>query len=220
MGTPFTYFDTHTHKKYLDDDVAFIRNAFHHLTFSQLSNLNYKFSVGIHPWDVQRNFELGMAQIHSTALHKNCLAIGECGLDYFIKTDKELQTKIFIQHKELAESLRKPLIIHCVRAYHDLIPLLKSCTVPVILHQYTGNVEITKTLLSDNIYFSFGKQLFRENFNTNIFELIPSEQILLETDTMPIHIEEVYLKAASVLDIDFDELRDKIHLNAQSVFQN
>lgn len=220
MGTPFTYFDAHTHKKYVEDDIVFIRNAFHHLNFNQLNKINYKFSVGIHPWDVHRNFEVSLAQIHAIALHENCLAIGECGLDYFIKTDKELQAKVFIQHIELAESLRKPLIIHCVRAYHDLIPLVKSCTVPVVLHQYAGNVDITKSLMFENIFYSFGKQLFRENFNTDIFEIIPIEKILFETDTMPIHIEDVYMKAATVLDIEFEVLKDQINNNAQTILQN
>jgi TatD DNase family protein len=220
LGTPFTYFDAHTHKKYVEDDVLFIRNAFHHLNFNQLNKINYNFSVGIHPWDVQRNFEISLAQIHATALHKNCLAIGECGLDYFIKTDKELQSKVFIQHLELAESLRKPLIIHCVRAYHDLIPLIKKCTIPIILHQYVGSAEISKSLLLDSVYFSFGKQFFRENFNTDIFEIIPFEKILFETDTMPIHIEDVYLKAATVLDIEFEVLKDQINNNAQTILQN
>ncbi len=220
MVTSFTYFDTHTHKKYVEEDVAFIRNAFHHLTFLQLNNLSYNFSIGIHPWDIHQNYELSVAQIHATALHENCLAIGECGLDYFIKTDKELQKKIFLVHRELAESLRKPLIIHCVRAYHDLIPMLKSCTVPVILHQYAGNTEITKSLMIDNVYFSFGKQFFRDNFNADIFEIIPINKILFETDTMPIHIEDVYIKGAAILDIDFDELKEQINLNASSIFQN
>lgn len=219
MGTPFTYFDSHTHKKYIDGDVAFIRNAFHHLTFQQLTKLPYNFSVGIHPWDVHQNYKMSLEQIHATALHENCIAIGECGLDYAIKTDRKLQEEVFWVQKELAEALGKPLIIHCVRAYHDLISMIKTCRVPIILHQYVGNIETTKSLLFDHIYFSFGKQFFRETFNTSIFDLIPIDRVLFETDTMPIHIEEIYLKASSMLDVDFEELRDQVNFNAQSIFQ-
>lgn len=218
MSTSFTYFDSHTHQKYKEEDIAFIRNAFHHLSYERLSALPYSFSVGIHPWDVNSNYRLAFEQIKQTATHPQCKAIGECGLDYFIKTDKSLQVEVFKLHISLAEKLQKPLIIHCVRAYHDLFPMLKNTNVPVVLHQYQGNLELTKSLKSSNLFFSFGKQLFRENFDAELLEIIPITQILLETDTMPMHIEEVYLKASSVLDIDFDDLKNLVNTNAQRVF--
>lgn len=218
MNSTFTYFDTHTHKKYKEDDVAFIRNAFHHLNIPQLDKLDYSFSIGLHPWDIQQHFQLSLDQILVTANHKNCIAIGECGLDYFIKTDKNLQTEIFNYQLDIAEKLNKPVIVHCVRAYHDLFPLIKNRTIPIVLHQYQGSIEATKSILSEHIYFSFGKQLFREQFNAEIFDIIPKTHFLLETDTMPIHIEEVYLKASSILDLDFDELREQVNTNAQKVF--
>lgn len=218
MSTTFTYFDSHTHQKYKEEDIAFIRNAFHHLSYERLSALPYSFSVGIHPWDVQANYHSAFDQIQNTATHPQCKAIGECGLDYFIKTDKSLQAEVFKMHITLAEQLQKPLIIHCVRAYHDLLPILKNTNIPVVLHQYQSSLELTKTLKQSNLYFSFGKQLFRENFDVELLEIIPITQILLETDTMPMHIEEVYLKASSVLDIDFDELKNLVNTNAQRVF--
>jgi len=218
LSTSFTYFDTHTHQKYKEEDIAFIRNAFHHLSYERLSALPYSFSVGIHPWDVQAKYHLAFEQIKHTATHPQCKAIGECGLDYFIKTDKNLQAEVFKLHIALAQQLQKPLIIHCVRAYHELLPMLKNVNVPVVLHQYQGSVELTKTLKSHNLYFSFGRQLFRENFDAKLLDIIPITQILLETDTMPIHIEEVYLKASSVLDIDFDELKNQVNDTAQKVF--
>ncbi len=219
MSQSFTYFDSHTHQKYKEEDIAFIRNAFHHLSYERLSALPYSFSVGIHPWDVHINYHKAFEQIKHTATHPNCKAIGECGLDYFIKTDKSLQAEVFKLHLALAEQLQKPLIIHCVRAYHELLPMLKSTNVTVILHQYQGSFELTKSLKSPKVFFSFGKQLFRDNFNAELFEIIPITQILFETDTMPIHIEDVYLKASSVLDIEFEELKTQINNNAKVVFQ-
>lgn len=218
MISKSTYFDSHTHKKYPDEDVLFIRNAFHHLTYKQLSNLNYFFSVGIHPWDIHENYQNSINNLTQLVAHPNCKAIGECGLDYFIKTDRELQKKVFQLQISIAEEFNKPLIIHCVRAYQDLIPLIKHKTIPIVLHQYQGSVEATKSILSEHIYFSFGKQLFRENFNEEILEIIPKTHLLFETDTMPIHIEEVYLKASSILDVEFDELKDQINNNSQNVY--
>lgn len=218
MVSNFTYFDTHTHKKYRDTDVIFIRNAFHHLKYSQLSKLNYFFSVGIHPWDTHKNYQNSINHLTKLAAHPNCRAIGECGLDYFIKTDRELQKKVFQIQIAIAEEFNKPLIIHCVRAYQDLIPLIKNKSIPIVLHQYQGSIEVTKSILSDHIYFSFGKQLFRENFNEEVLEIIPKTHLLFETDIMPIHIEEVYLKASSILDVELDDLKDQINNNSQKVF--
>lgn len=218
MINQFTYFDSHTHKKYKEQDVAFVRNAFHHLSIPQLNKLPYSFSVGLHPWDVNSHFEVSLQRVNSGASHSNCLAIGECGLDYFIKTDKEIQREVFTRQKALAESINKPLIIHCVRAYHDLIPLIRTSTVPIILHHYTGNTDITKQLLFDHIYFSFGKSLFHSQFPLEVLSQIPMDKILLETDTSAYHIEDIYIKAANLMDVEFEQFQQQITKNSRTVF--
>lgn len=220
MNSTFTYFDCHTHKKYNDDRVLFIRNAFHHLNILQLNNIPYHFSVGIHPWDLRENYQASLAQVKNSAEHPRCMAIGECGLDYFIKIDRDLQKQVFAEHIQLAKELNKPLIVHCVRAYHDLPPLLKQAKVPTILHQYKGNEQITTELLKlPNVYFSFGKQLFSENFDEHILDIIPKDRLLLETDQLYFHIEDVYEKLCLTADIDFEELVQQIRANVQAVFK-
>ncbi len=221
MNTSFTYFDVHTHKKYADSDVEFVRNAFHHLSILQLNNLPYHFSIGIHPWDVLANNEASLHRVETSATHPRCLAIGECGLDYYIKTDRDIQKNIFKEHIRIAEQLSKPLIVHCVRAYHELSALLKNVNVPIILHQYTGNTIITESLLlNPNIYFSFGKQLFSLNFDLSSFPLIPINRILFETDNSSKHIEDVYEKAALSFDLDFEKLITQIKENYRTIFPN
>lgn len=221
MNNTFTYFDVHTHKKYADSDVEFVRNAFHHLSILQLNNIPYHFSIGIHPWDVLQNNEASINRIKSSATHPRCLAIGECGLDYYIKTDRDFQKNIFKEHIQIAEQLSKPLIIHCVRAYHELPALLKNINVPVILHQYTGNTSITGSLLTNpNIFFSFGKQLFSLDFNAESFQQIPINRILFETDNSSKHIEDVYEKAALSFDLDFENLIIQMRDNYRMIFPN
>ena len=59
------------------------------------------FAVGVHPYDA-KNYNKEFLQEFIT--HPKCVAIGECGLDYFrlpekedeIKIEKELQKKVFI----------------------------------------------------------------------------------------------------------------------------
>lgn len=219
MNLDFTYFDCHTHKKYSDDRVLFIRNAFHHLNILQLNNIPYHFSVGIHPWDVHENYQASIKQVKNSAHHPRCMAIGECGLDYYIKTDRTLQKLVFEEHIQLANELNKVLIVHCVRAYHDLAPMLKQAKVPTILHQYIGNEQITTELLKlPNVYFSFGKQLFSEYFNETVFEQIPRNRLLLESDQLPAHIEDVYEKLCLIADLDFEDLVLQVKENWQVLF--
>lgn len=219
MIASYTYFDCHTHKKYHDDRVFFIRNAFHHLNILQLNDIPYHFSLGIHPWDVRTNYKASIDQVKRSLLHPRCIAIGETGLDYFIKTDKELQKQVFAEHIKLANEHQKALIVHCVRAYHDLPPLLKLAKVPTIVHQYIANEQITLELLKlPQVYFSFGKQLFSEHFNEQVFALIPRNRLLLETDQMPAHIEDVYEKLCLLVDLDFEELILQMKDNWKAVF--
>lgn len=218
MNSNFTYFDSHTHKKYKEQDVAFIRNAYHHLTYQQLDKLNYFFSVGVHPWDINAYYSQSLIQLTSTVIHANCVALGECGLDYHIKTDHDLQKKVFLAQKEMAESINKPVIIHCVKAYHDLLPLIKKSSVPIVLHHYTANLEITQSLLSEHVYFSFGKQLFSKSYHQEVIDYIPLDKMLLETDNSPMHIEEVYVRMAALKDLEFEALKLQIRNNAQDVF--
>jgi TatD DNase family protein len=221
VNTDFTYFDVHTHKKYADSDVEFVRNAFHHLSILQLNNIPYHFSIGLHPWDVQLNNKASMEQLSKSATHPRCLAIGECGLDYYIKTDRQIQQSIFKELIQLAEQLGKPLIVHCVRAYHDLIPLIKNVEVPIILHQYTGSMEMTEALLKNpSVYFSFGKQLFHPHFDPAVFLLIPINRVFFESDNSPRHIEDVYEKAALLFDFDFESLQKQLKSNVAQVFSN
>ncbi len=218
MNSNFTYFDSHTHKKYKEQDVAFIRNAFHHLNYQQLDKLNYFFSVGVHPWDISQNYSASLLQLTSTVIHANCVAIGECGLDYHIKTDPDIQKKVFLAQKDMAESINKPLIIHCVKAYHDLLPLIKKTNVPVVLHHYTANLEITKALALDHVYFSFGKQIFTKQYHQEVLDFLPQNKILLETDNSGMHIEEVYIRMAALLDMEFEMLKEQVNNNTQEVF--
>jgi Tat protein secretion system quality control protein TatD with DNase activity len=86
------------------------------------------------------------------------VAIGECGLDRNIDLPLDIQTSIFKRHIELAETLQKPLVIHCVRAFSELIALKKNTksTVPWIIHGFHKKEEVFQQLLKHDFYFSFG----------------------------------------------------------------
>lgn len=85
------------------------------------------FSLGIHPWDIQHlNISDALEKLEKLCRHPLFLALGECGLDKSIATPISLQIEVFSAQIALAKRLEKPMIIHCVRAYNELLHLKKT----------------------------------------------------------------------------------------------
>lgn len=212
------YIDLHTHKIKAKDKIQLIT------IFAQdLPKISpdYPFSSGIHPWHIEKiDVEACIAAIEQACKLKNMLAIGECGLDRSISTLFSLQESCFQKHVALAEKHAKPLIIHCVRSYSDLIKAKKTAKsqVPWIIHGYHANLETTLNLIKHDFYFSVGEQLLNDHAKLESFQKIPDERLFLETDDRPISIEFIYSKAAQLLKIEEELLAQRICNNFKSVF--
>ena len=182
---------------------------------------NFLFSTGLHPWHIGKvNLEECFQAIDRIAAQKNMLAIGECGLDRSIKVGFALQEWCFKRQVLIANNRRKPLIIHCVRAYSDLMQLKKEnkSDLPWIIHGYRGNLETTLSLIKHDFYFSIGEQLLNDESKHDIFSSIPIERLFLETDDRNISIDEIYSLATQILKIDENELAQIIASNFKTIF--
>ncbi len=182
---------------------------------------DFLFSVGLHPWHIAKvNPEECFEAIDRAALQKNMLAIGECGLDRSIEVDFSLQEWCFKRQIKIANNHRKPLIIHCVRAYSDLMQLKKESKSgsPWIIHGYRGSLETTLSLIKHDFYFSIGEQLLSDESKHDIFRSIPTERLFLETDDRKISIAEIYSLATQILTIDEIELAQIVASNFRTVF--
>jgi TatD DNase family protein len=179
------------------------------------------FSVGLHPWHIGKvNPEECFQAIDRVAEQENMLAIGECGLDRSINAIFATQEWCFKQQVKLADNHRKPLIIHCVRAYSDLQKHKKESKsgLPWIIHGYYGNLETTLSLMKHNFYFSVGEQLLKDESKHTILRSIPFDRLFLETDDREISIAEIYSLAAHILKIDEIELAQIVASNFKTVF--
>ena len=177
---------------------------------------NY-FSVGIHPWDA--DLEISIQEFEEIISHKNCLAIGECGLDKVIDIDLELQKKVFISQLYLAAEFQKPVIIHCVKAFDELIEICSSyhSKIPLIIHGFNKSSQLAKQLIDKGFYISLNHSVFKKEDDG--FNDFPIEKIFLETDNNEsLLIEEVYQKAASVFQMQEDGLKEKIYTNFTTLF--
>lgn len=209
------YIDIHTHAPAAHAHLRYIKvESLYELTRTPFDP-NLYYSLGIHPWYPKK---LNIADLeHSIKLYPNIIAIGECGLDKITDTPWEAQLSIFKLQIELAQQLKKPLIIHCVRAYNECIQLLKSSQVPVVYHGFNRNQHIATSIIESGAYLSFGAALFKEALHP-IFKNIPLDRVFLETDDASISIEEIYKKAAIIRDIPLEELILQLENNFKHVF--
>lgn len=149
-----------------------------------------------------------------------CLALGECGLDKRSETSFEIQQMVLEKQLAFAEKHRKPVVIHCVAAFQELIEIKKrlNITVPIIIHGFSKKVELAKQLVDNGFYLSFGKNLLRNPELETVFLSIPNDRFLLETDMVTEGIQGVYDLAAKYKEIEIYELQEIVNRNVDKVF--
>ncbi len=210
----------HTHFSLSEKYIGLVN---HQVQLDFIPKENQKYSVGFHPWDIaiEPNEQM-LAQVKNLAGLDQFFAIGECGIDRSIETEIELQKQIFLTQVEIAEELGKPIIIHAVRSYSDLLQLKKTKkdSVPWILHGYKGNPEMTEQLVKTGFFFSIGASILKDEEKQNqSLKIIPISHLFFETDESTINIESIYIFAASVLEISVTDLKKQIFKNFQDLFE-
>ena len=175
------------------------------------------FSVGIHPKNIDENWEKYFEAFKKISLLDNCLAIGECGLDALIDIDENLQKKVFEKQILWANEIHKPVIIHCVKWFQELIPFQKLAEVPLIIHGFNKKKSVTDEMLKHGFFLSFGKSVLYNLSLQSILKEIPIDKIFLETDDTDFDIAELYQKVSEIKEISLEELQKKISENLQSI---
>ena len=181
------------------------------------------YSYGLHPWHIQPDSWKDDFDYLTVAVHeKRCLAIGECGLDKISKVDFDLQLEVFQAHIQLANKTSKPLIVHCVKAFNEVINCLNlnDNKVPVIVHGFNNNENIARILVSQGLYFSFGKALLGYDSNAaKALKNVGRKNFFLETDDADISIKYIYRKASDLLGIEEEIIQQQIQSNFETVFK-
>jgi len=210
MSHLYPFINLHSHRKPQLENEVVVRNAF--VTAQEkLDHISYPISCGIHPWLISGNYLEKLNQLNELLAHvPNIFAVGECGLDKLKGASFELQLEIFHAQIELANLFNKPLILHLVKTYSNILHISKAIKVPFIVHGFKGNSIEAKQLIQKGACLSFGPRLINDAQLQETFTQLPIEQIYLETDTKPISISDVYQKAATLKNLSIDELRTAI----------
>ena len=212
------FFNLHTHKWTNQLNVLEIVNQYPQEFDATIPH----YSIGIHPWFiVEERIEADLAVIESKIQEKNCLAVGECGLDKRIETPMELQQMVFEKQLLLAQKHQKVVVIHCVAAFQELIAIKKklNISVPMLIHGFSKNAQLAKQLVDNGFYISFGKYLLLNKELEAVFKSVPNNRFFLETDTVDKGIEAVYELAAKYKGISVKEIQEMVNNNFLEVFK-
>ncbi len=197
------------------------------------------FAVGVHPYDA-RNYNYDTLKPFVT--HKKCVAIGECGLDYYrlpdskddIAEEKRLQKEVFVEQIEWAKELDKPLIVHIRESSRDSMELLKlhAGKRGGVLHCYNADEELLK-LADRNFYYGIGGVLTFKNAKklVNIYPKIPIDKVLIETDAPyltpepnrgkrnePLYTKYVLEKMSTLSEMPIEKLANIARENSHRLF--
>lgn len=199
------------------------------------------FAVGIHPYDIEKYDESIMEKYIN---HPKCIAVGECGLDYFrLPEDEEekkqnvaKQKEVFIAQIEFAKKVKKPLIVHIRDASNDSRQILMDYDakdVGGVLHCYNASEHLLP-LSEHNFYFGIGGVITFKNAKklVEVLPKIPQEKLLLETDgpyltphpfrgkrNEPLYTNHVAQKVSELLDLSKDEVEKITTTNAITLFK-
>jgi TatD DNase family protein len=185
------------------------------------SNHQYA-SFGFHPWEIGKmNENEVLKKLKALCLEKKIIAVGEIGLDRAINTPLEIQKEIFIKQLELANEFSLPVIIHSVRSNSDLLQIKKrqKSEIPWIFHGFRGSQQEALQLVDKQCFLSFGKAVLHHKNTQEVLKNVALDFVFLETDDSDEKITTIYEKAAEILDICIDDLKEKLHSNFIKVFK-
>lgn len=218
---PIPYIDIHTHLFHNEAETITVQNIYPGDGFAAFTGQNF-YSVGLHPWQITSEAENNEAlQLVEDALEfDHVIFVGETGLDRLVNTDFKEQQRVFEAQAYMAEEYQYPLIIHCVKAFNEIIELRKKMNpaMPWIMHGYNGNLEITKQLADIGCLFSFGKSLFnKQSKGIESFKYLPLNLVFFETDESDRAVAGIYKQGAKLKAISEEELKSAIWLNFNQI---
>lgn len=204
------------------------------------NNEDVYFSVGVHPYDME---SFDGFDFDKYIKHEKCVAVGECGLDYYRlegtpeekEAEKQRQKEVFTAQIELAKKYKKPLIVHIRDASRDSKEILlanNAKEVGGVLHCYNADEELL-SLANEGFYFGIGGVLTFKNARklVNVLPKIPQEKLVIETDgpyltptphrgerNEPLYTTFVAQKMAELLEQPLEKIKSTTTENALKLF--
>lgn len=214
LGSMF-YYDVHTHNKEASDDTISIYNLTQDeiLSGTDFAGRNIYYSAGIHPWHAA-DTAVDIESLNTCLSNNRIVALGEIGLDKLCQVPMSLQNDIFEQQIRLSLDLNLPVIIHCVKAWDELIAIYKKYKSHQlwIIHGFRGGKEQAVQLMKWGFMFSLGKY-----YNEDTLRVIYPYHLVLETDDEESNIKNRYQKIGEIMKQDLDSVKKQISQNVSKI---
>lgn len=166
---------------------------------------------GAHPWNAETE--------DASCDLSQCDMVGEIGLDYACGVAREAQTRIFRTQLAEAERLHKPVVLHVVRSFEDVMRILDDYALRgVVFHGFIGSMQQATRCFDRGYYLSFGERSLRSPKSYNVARSMPHEWLFCETDDKSDPpIEEIYRRVAELRHTSVEELRQQIKKNYEKL---
>ena len=213
----YSLFDTHTHFDVPDFDhdreqlahaakavgverlilIGFLQSRFKDLLqtqhfLTQLPDAPQSYlAPGLHPFYIEQHQASHLADLERLLTTESCVAIGEIGLDTFLKQHKQAdifqkQQDYFSAQLELAQQFHKPVLLHIRKSHAETLAILKQHQFKLggIAHAFSGGIEEAKTFIKLGFKIGVTGQITNPNAKKlhAVIQEIGAEHLVLETD--------------------------------------
>jgi TatD DNase family protein len=215
------YIDIHVHRGRPASGIFIVESLMAHEEKLPVDISGVVYTYGIHPWFLDgNNYNQLILSVENSITHPDVIAVGEAGFDRLRGPSIELQRSVFEQQIAISEDIGKPVIIHCVRAWEELLSVQKKLKpkMPWLVHGFRGNMELASQLLSKGMYLSVWFDFVLRSESQNLLRHLPVNRLFLETDGAEVDIRNIYKKVAYDLGLPVDELKSIILKNYNEFF--
>jgi TatD DNase family protein len=221
LPLPGDYIDIHVHDGSPASGVFILESLMAHEEKLPVAIAGVAYTYGIHPWFLnEENHKQLLIAVANSVSNPEIIAIGEAGFDRLRGSSMLIQRTAFEEQIAISEETEKPVVIHCVRAWDELLSAKKKLKPRMswLVHGFRGNRELAGQLLAKGMYLSLWFEFALRPESKELLRYLPTDRIFLETDGAEADIRNIYFKVAKDLDIDIDELKTRLLNNFKSFF--
>lgn len=209
--------------------------------WDEVARLSGQFPVvipafGLHPWYIDGRSEKWLFRLEEMLRSFPSAAVGEIGLDHAIdRVNNSGQLDVFSAQIDLAARYKRPVSIHCRKAWGDLISVFEERDHVFqggVIHSYSGSEELVDRLEKLGFYISFsGSVTFKRNRKAQeSVKRTRTDRLLVESDSPdippygvveanePCNMVRVVERIAEIRGVDPQEIAKVTYKNAERVF--
>ncbi|WP_301883132.1 TatD family hydrolase [Neisseria uirgultaei] len=191
-------------------------------------------AFGIHPWFSDGIEEQDFAGLEAVLARYPRAWVGEIGLDFYGKTQtppqRERQIQVFSRQLEIAQTLRRRVIIHNLKATADIAAAVRQTGFSCggIVHAFSGSIEEARVLVGLGFKIGIGSLLLNPNARKvrDTLKALNDGDFVLETDSpfmlkkeinTPVNIPSIAKIAAEIRGTCVEEVAKVTERNADAL---